>query len=60
MKNKRYCCHLDCDKKQADFEISWSGGPDDFTDSCEVHLGAMVGHHPDQAPPHHYVVRPLN
>ena len=56
---ERYCCYMRCEKGVAEFEITWGNGPDDFTDACEDHVGALIGHHLDQRPPDHYVVRPI-
>lgn len=37
------CCIMDCDK-EADFEIyGESKHPDDATEACEDHVGALLG-----------------
>ena len=51
------CCNTTCGKP-ADFRIEWGevANPDNYTYACEAHLGALLGHHPDQPPPDHYRV----
>lgn len=56
---RRHCCEISCDKP-AEFEIITSrskggiAGPDaysDNTDSCEEHVGRLLGHQPDAVRP---------
>ena len=54
-----HCCKPDCGEK-AEFRIEWDPPtPDNFTDSCEAHVGALLGHRPEEPPPSHYRVYPL-
>lgn len=41
--DKAHCCHTDCDK-DAEFSIHGSSGHfEDVTESCEDHVGALLG-----------------
>lgn len=53
------CCHIDCGNT-AEFRIEWDPPTaDNFTDACEAHVGALLGHRPDQPVPNHYRVYPI-
>lgn len=50
-----HCCKLEC-KQEAQFRIEWGTSPDNFTDSCEEHLGSLIGHRTDEPAPSFYRV----
>ncbi len=52
------CCAVECNSS-AEFRIEWANGPDDYTESCELHVGPLLGVHPGQAQPTHYRVYPI-
>lgn len=53
------CCHIDCDK-EAEFEIQWNPPtPDNYTQACEGHVGALLAHRPSEPAPDHYRVYSL-
>jgi hypothetical protein len=39
----RFCCEWDCESEAAFHIQGGSGHPDDNTDSCEAHVGVMLG-----------------
>jgi hypothetical protein len=51
------CCYREC-SAPAGFRIEWGevANPDNYTEACEGHVGALLGHHQDQATPSHYRV----
>lgn len=52
------CCQPDCGQP-AEFRIEWNAGPDNYTEACEAHVGALLGHRPDEPAPDCYRVYPL-
>jgi len=52
------CCQPDCGEP-AEFRIEWNAGPDNYTEACEVHVGALLGHRPNEVAPDHYRVYPI-
>jgi hypothetical protein len=52
------CCQIDC-ADDAEFRIEWNVGPDNYTESCEAHVGALLGHRPEEPEPDCYRVYPI-
>lgn len=54
------CCQIDC-PVTAEYRIEWGqvANPDNYTEACEGHVGALLGHHPHQPAPEHYRVYPI-
>jgi hypothetical protein len=55
------CCYIECGQA-ASFRIEWGpiAHPDNYTDSCEAHVGALLGHHAGEPAPDHYRVLPYS
>lgn len=54
------CCQIDC-PVTAEYRIEWGqvANPDNYTEACEGHVGALLGHRPEEPAPDHYRVYPI-